>query len=184
MQECSTAIAVSEKVSFDSEEDSDIDSDTFGIDFININFSANTEDIEVELREVPTLKEIEEKTYNFTLFEKEKGFLYRTSYEDYDPLNSKLLCKIRYLLQEERDNFPFISEKECYEIIKNIIEKAYSKYGEKDDSFDFVLEKDSKPGTCKFSLFINNSPFNEIVVFDIYVDWIEKKQIVSSFDNV
>jgi hypothetical protein len=85
-------------------------------------------EVELEIRSYPTLKEICESTENFTLLEKEPGYLYRVldpTNEHSAVLNSKLICRIRYLLREAKEDFLFKTRMEFHKMMNVILRKAY-----------------------------------------------------------
>lgn len=88
--------------------------------------------IEFEIRTDPTLEEIKEKTENFTLLEIEPGHLYRKYKDDAidkSSLNSKVVCRARYLLREVEEDLLFCkSQQEAHQIIKIALDEAYREY--------------------------------------------------------
>jgi hypothetical protein len=85
-------------------------------------------EVELEIRSYPTLKEICESTEIFTLLEKEPGYLYRVldpTNEHSAVLNSKLICRIRYLLREAKEDFLFKTRMEFHKMMNVILRKAY-----------------------------------------------------------
>jgi len=86
------------------------------------------EEVELEIRSYPTLKEISENTENFTLFEKEPGYLHRIinpNDENSAVLNSKLICRVRYLIREAKEDFLYKTKMEFHKMMNVILRKAY-----------------------------------------------------------
>lgn len=105
------------------------------------------DNIEFEIRTDPTLEEIKEKTENFTLLEIEPGHLYRKYKDDAidkSSLNSKVVCRARYLLREVEEELLFCkSQQEAHKIIKKVLDEAYKEYplwGNYHD-FKYTIEK-------------------------------------------
>lgn len=120
--------------------------------------------IEIEVEKTPTLKEIVEKTEGFTLIEREPGLIYRKfddeSYEDSEGgriLNSKLICRVRYLLKQIKEKLLLCkTQDEIHELIHNELCKAYGEYP--------LIKEDSG---FLHSISENLTPFEPYVTYDI-----------------
>lgn len=135
----------------------------FGIAKI-VKSEDNIPTIEIEVEKTPTLKEIVEKTEGFTLIEREPGLIYRKfddeSYEDSEGgriLNSKLICRVRYLLKQIKEKLLLCkTQDEIHELIHNELCKAYDEYP--------LIKEDSG---FLHSISENLTPFEPFVTYDI-----------------
>lgn len=78
-----------------------------------------------------TLEGVRAKTENFTVYEKEPGFLkyvLNPSTPNQEGLNSKVICRARYVIRKIAQEYALASESEFHAALKEALRKTYEKY--------------------------------------------------------